>query len=136
MKLELVFRKNSETSLLEHIIINLMQNGICKVYSKDKKDATIMSTMYVFSRERVARALANLCNNEIISVDFRDNVARFTPIFQRLLTISQTKTINEIEGIKTNEVIGDYVEKLKILKSVEPSINFFVLFGYVDLRLV
>ena len=66
-KIELVYRANSPVGMLELSILSLLENGICKVVSRDKKEVTVMSVLYVFSKERIADALANLCNNEIIS---------------------------------------------------------------------
>ena len=84
---ELVYKETSSTAFLEKAILMLMENGICKIFSQDSSKATIMSALYVFSQERVASALASLCNNEIITIDFQSKQASFTPMFAHLLQL-------------------------------------------------
>ena len=135
-KIELVYRANSPVGMLELSILSLLENGICKVVSRDKKEVTVMSVLYVFSKERIADALANLCNNEIISIDYRSKGIAYTPIFSRLLSISRGFYFGKRPEKDDKGFITDFKIKCEMLREEEPFINFSPIVNKIDFRLV
>lgn len=135
-KIELVYRTNSPVGMLELSILSLLENGICKVVSRDKKEVTVMSVLYVFSKERIADALANLCNNEIISIDYRSKGIIYTPIFSRLLSLSNGFYFGKRSEKDDNGFITDFKIKCEMLREKEPFINFSPIVNKIDFRLV
>ena len=134
MDIKLVYKQNSSTALLEEAILILLNRGICRIYSEKKEDVTIMSVLYIFSKERIANSLANLCNNEIILINYKTRIVSYTPIFQRLFSISKGWEFNNIGDEKT--LVCSLEEKCKLLKNKETQINFAIPLKKIDLRLI
>ena len=134
MEFEMIYNHHSSVSVIESAILLLLKNGINRVYSKNKNEATAMSVLYIFSKERIANAIANLCNADIITVNYKSKTMSYTPVFSRLLAISNG--LNFEETNREKNLIKDLTEKCKILREIEPNMNFVLPLKNIDLRMV
>lgn len=135
MDIELIYKQNSSTGIIETSVLVLMENGIRKVYSENKNEPTIMSVLNIFSRERIANAIAKLCNSDIISVNYRTRGMTYTPIFRRLKALSVG--LDFVGGDNGGgSLIYAFAEKCKIIREKEPKFDFSAPLRSFDLRLV
>ena len=132
MGIKLIFNQSGSTGLLEEAVLLLIDSGINTIYSESKETATIMSVLYVFSKERIANAIAALCNNEIIFVDYKKKRVSYTPVFKRLLNKTDGWDFNGKEDKKN--IIENFTEKCQILNEIEPHISFSIPLRKINLK--
>jgi len=134
-RIKLVYKANSPVGIIELAILTLLENGISKIFSRNK-ESTIMSVLYIFSQERIADALANLCNNEIISINYKDKMISYTPIFSKLLSLSNGFYLGERLKKEDLNFITEGSQKAEMLREKEPFINFFPILSKIDFKVV
>ncbi len=147
-KFDFVFKDKSSTYLIERAIFILLKNGIMSVDIKDLRKVTIFSLLYPFSKERVAEAIANLCNNEIITVNYETKEASFTSLFKYFMRIlSEDKeglagkiqcgdsNIQDSIALKGN-IIVDIKSKLRLMQQLDSRIDFKPILNYLDIKVV
>ena len=147
-KFDFIFKNKNSTHLIEKAIYILLKNGVHSVDIKNTHKATLFSLLYPFSVERVAEAIANLCNNEIITVNYETKEASFTPLFQHFVQVllnDDNKLAEKIQSgdsyfVKniafTDNMIVEFKSKIQLMQQLDSRIDFKPILNYVDIKVI
>lgn len=138
IKFDYLLGKYSSTLMIERLICALVKHEIKSIEIESNHFPTIFSVLYPFSIERIASAIANLCNNEVIIVNYEIKEMDFTPLFMFFIsTISKEfvddKLLDKLE-IDSDGIVSSNEDKTKIMHMIEPKVNFWPLINYIDLK--